>query len=167
MVICAAITLVVILFTTIYYTERQRNTYRDNVHAKDFSELSLSYFVSVGDSLQISDLEGSPFVIHFWSTWSGMSIEMNHLFSRISDETGIEVVAAVVRDDPDLVRSYLREFPNDFHIVGGTDLFYELESTGVPSQIFFDQQGRVYDIQIGKDEERVEEIIHRLMQIDS
>ena len=161
MIIVAVITMVIIIYSTIRYTSKQQQTFIDNVHSKEFTEITLDYFVS-DESLQLSEFAGEPFLIHFWSTWSGMSIEMNHFIQKLSDETGIAVVAAVVRDDPGQVSRYLEEYPNDFYIVNGTDLFYDMEATGVPSQIFFDRTGSVYSVQIGKDEQKVEEIIRSL-----
>ncbi len=159
MVGIAIITMIIIVYSTIRYTSNQQNIFKDNVHSKDFMEMELTFF-GTEDSLALSQFEGKPFLIHFWSTWSGMSIEMNHLIQDLADETGIEVIAAVVRDDPGQVSKYLEEYPNDFHIVSGTELFYDLEATGVPSQIFFDDSGSVYFVQIGRDEQKVKETIY-------
>lgn len=166
MIFCALITMVVIVYSTIRYTSTQQREFKENAIAKEFNSLTLPGFAGDED-LDLSSLNGNPYVIHFWSTWSGMSIDMNHHLDMLYRQSPhVTIVGAVVRDGDEQIRSYRTENPHPFHFVDGTDLFHELKATGVPTQIFINSNGEAVDVQIGRDEEKVSELFRNLVEND-
>ena len=162
MIFCALITMVVIVYSTIRYTNTQQREFKENALATDYSSLTLPGFAG-DDDLALSEFEGSPYIIHFWSTWSGMSIDMNHHLEMLYRQNPqIRIVGAVVRDGDAQIREYRDENPHSFYFVDGTDLFQELKTTGVPSQIFINTRGEAVDVQIGRDPDKVSELFRKL-----
>lgn len=158
--------MVVIVYSTIRYTSTQQQDFRDNTFAKDFPSLTLPGFADDAD-LDLSELTGTPYVIQFWSTWSGMSVEINqHLEMLYRQNPQVKVIAAVVRDGEQQIRNYRAEHPHPFHFVDGTDLFQGLKATGVPTQIFINKNGEPVDVQIGRDPDKVSELFRKLAEAD-
>src|SRR5690554_7478083 len=96
--VCAVITLVVIVFGTINYSNNQVADFRENLEMVQLDTLSFKSYSS-SDSLHLSHHSGNPVVIQFWSTWSDKSQDVNLRIEEIRKENPeLEVIAAAVRD---------------------------------------------------------------------
>jgi thiol-disulfide isomerase/thioredoxin len=161
--ICALLTVMVIVYGTINYTQKQATEFRDTIAAVQTDTLSFAGYADT-DSLNLRDLQGDPVVIQFWSTWSGRSFAVNDfLDSYQNEQPSLRVIAAVVRDGEEQVLDYINEHNYRFHYVNGTPFFQELLVPGVPSQILIDRNGNLFDTQVGDDLEALREKLDRLM----
>lgn len=163
LVVCGALTLIVIVFGTIRYVSNQQETFQENLDATDLSE---HYFMeySSDDSLSISQFSGEPVVIHFWSTWSGKSMEINENLQEFkSDNEELVVIAAAARDGEELIIEYMDEHSLAFHFVNGTDIYLDLLVPGLPSQILINRSGKIIDTQVGADSEQLLQKLEELV----
>jgi thiol-disulfide isomerase/thioredoxin len=149
--ICALLTLIVIVYGTINYSNKQAGEFRDNLEAVRIDTLSFDRFSS-DEILNMAELEGDPVVIQFWSTWSGKSIAVNRFLDEYTLENpSLKVVAAIVRDDEQKINEYLSAQSHNFIVVEGTDFFQQILVPGVPSQILISRSGDLFDSQVGDD----------------
>lgn len=148
--ICAAITVIVIIYSTIRYFQRQVDDFDTNVSAMQPDTLSFRSF-SAQDTLFLSDLPNQPTIIHFWSTWSDKSIEVGDFLRSYKDENDLIVIAAAVRDGDEQIQKHIGNQPDSFHFVEGTNLFQTVMAPGLPSQIFINRRKQVFDIHVGND----------------
>ncbi|PWN06352.1 TlpA family protein disulfide reductase [Rhodohalobacter mucosus] len=149
--ICALLTLIVIIYGTINYSNQQALEFRDNLEAVQLDTLSFNRFNS-DEIISLTQFEGEPVIIQFWSTWSGKSIGVNRFLDEYIDvHPSLRVVAAIVRDGDEQVSRYLSENNHDFIIVQGTEFFQEILIPGVPSQILISRSGTLFDAQVGDD----------------
>lgn len=148
--ICAAITVVVIIYSTIRYFHRQVSDFENNVAAMQPDSLSFRSF-SDQDSLSLTELPNQPIVIHFWSTWSDKSIEVGDFLSSYNQDNNLIVIAAAVRDGDEQVQNYIANQHDTFHFVEGTHLFQNLMAPGLPTQIFIDRRMQIFDTHVGND----------------
>jgi len=159
LIICAVITLIVIIFGTIRYVSNQQKTFKDNLAETD---LSAHYFMEYAseDSLSITQFTGEPVVIHFWSTWSARSMGINDVLKEFKSENDeLIVIAAAARDGEELILEYMNEHSLPFYFVNGTEIYLDLLVPGLPSQIMVDRNGEVFDTQVGAN---VEELMQKL-----
>lgn len=138
---------------------------RGNVENMDLAEIYLAMVSFEADSLQLSDFHGAPIVIDFWATWSGKSRQTHLALNEFQIESPeLVVIAASVRDDEEMVRSYLAEQNFNFIYVNGTNLYHEMQIPGIPSQVLIDRKGLFFDYQVGEDnaglEKKIEALIH-------
>ncbi len=162
--ICAAVTLVIIIVSTIYYASKQQETFRQEISKADLSQWSF-YNYSSGDSLSFDQFRGRPVVIHFWATWSDMSMDLNETLSRLkSEQPDIVILAAAARDGEEQVKEYMRDQSHDFVYVHGTELYQGLKVPGVPSQLFVGQNGEIRDHLVGNDPEEMEQKLRQLTE---
>lgn len=149
-VICAAITVIVIIFSTIRYFHRQKLDFKNNASELKADTLSF-YSFSNQDSLYLNNFSNQPIIIHFWSTWSDKSKEVgNFLEAYTNKNKEITIIAAAVRDGDELVRDYIDNQSNSFHYVEGTALYQSLLTPGLPAQLFINQN-EVIDMHVGND----------------
>ena len=162
--ICALLTLIVIIYGTINYSNKQATEFRENLEAVRMDTLSFSRFGS-DQVLELADLQGEPVIIQFWSTWSGKSISVNRFLENYKGENpSLRVIGAIVRDADEKVSEYLAENNHGFIIVEGTGFFQELLIPGVPSQILVSRSGTLFDSQIGDDIDALREKLDSLLQ---
>lgn len=155
LVVCGFLTLIVIVFGTIRYVSNQQETFKENLDATDLSEHHFMEYAS-DDSLSITEFSGDPVVIHFWSTWSGRSKEINEVLREFkSDNEDLVVIAAAARDGEELIVEYMNDHSFPFYFVNGTDIYLDLLVPGLPSQIMIDRSGEVVDTQVGADSEQL------------
>lgn len=160
---CALITIVVIVYGTINYSKNQAEDFRDNIAEVQLDTLSFKSYT--GDSLSLSHLKGDPVVIQFWSTWSGKSLDVNSQLEEYrKNNPGLKIVAAAVRDGEEQVRDYIQSKDFDFIYVEGTDFFQHLLVPGVPSQIFIDENGMLFTVQVGEDSAALSDKLNRLLR---
>lgn len=162
--ICALITIIVIIYSTIRYSQRQVSDFQNNTAEIKTDTLSFRSF-SVSDSLHFEEIEEKPVIIHFWSTWSGKSMEVADFLEKYHEEyNGIFIIAAAVRDSDEKVEEFIAQNDRSFHYVDGTGLFQTILTPGVPSQIFFDSQHEVFDTHVGNDTTEIRNILNQLME---
>tara|TARA_R100001143_G_scaffold63515_2_gene71246 strand:+ start:40857 stop:41381 length:525 start_codon:yes stop_codon:yes gene_type:complete len=160
---CAVITLIVIIYSTFHYSIKQTSDFQSRVDNVDFKNLSF-FSYSDGDSLKINDLKGTPVVIHFWSTWSGKSLNVNqYLLDYSTQHDELKVIAASVKDAESLIMEYLDSKRYSFHFVEGTEFYQSLLVPGVPTQILLNRDGSLHSTHVGDDIEELQELLNMLL----
>lgn len=163
LLVCALLTAIVIVITSLNYASNQRETFREEASETDLSGWKL-YQYRTGDSLSMAQFEGSPVVIHFWSTWSELSIELNDEMSRLkSDFPDLVILAAASRDAEEKVQDYLNGTDYNFIFADGTPLYQELKVPGLPSQLFVNRQLSIVDQNVGRDPEAIRQKVQQLI----
>lgn len=163
LLICAALTAIVIVIGSLNYASNQRHTFREEIENTHLSDWKF-YSYAEGDSLSVSQFEGSPVIIHFWSTWSDLSMELNGVMSDLKNEfPDLVVVAAASRDAPELVEQHIAGTDFDFTYLDGTPLYQELMVPGLPSQLFVNRNGTIVDNNVGKDVAIIREKTRQLL----
>lgn len=161
--ICAAVTIIAILFSTIRYSQKQTTDFQDRVQDVDFRSLSF-YSFSEQDSLRMDNLVDRPVIIHFWSTWSGKSQHVNQFLREYSDQNdNLYIIAAAVRDDSGLIMDYINTNNFPFHFVEGTEFYQSVFVPGMPTQILLDSDGALHSTQIGDDIETLQNLLNELL----
>ena len=160
---CAAVTVVVILFSTIHYSQKQTADFKNKIDELDFNNLSFHSY-SEQDTLHISELADSHVVIHFWSTWSGKSQSVNQFLSEYSNQRDdLYVIAASVRDGESQIMDYINSNRFTFHFVEGTDFFHSVYAPGIPTQIILNRDGTLHSSHVGDDIEELQNLLNRLL----
>lgn len=160
---CAAVTIVVIIYSTFHYSQKQTSDFQTRINDVDFKNLSF-FSYSEEDSLRISDLEGAPVVIHFWSTWSGKSLSVNqYLLDYSIQHDDLKIIAASVKDAENLIMEYMDSNRYSFHFVAGTEFYQSLFVPGVPTQILLNRDGTLHSTHVGDDIEELQELLNMLI----
>ncbi|CAN5249408.1 hypothetical protein BH23BAC3_BH23BAC3_03360 [soil metagenome] len=161
--ICAAITAIAIFLFTVLYVSNQQETFREEIGNIELSEWKMFHFAS-GDSISTDQFKGSPVIIHFWSTWSDMSMKINEELHQLEQNTDdIVVIAAAARDGDKLVKEYMNSVPYNFVFVNGTKLYQSLMVPGLPSQLYVNRDGDIVDHLVGDDPGKREQKIQSLL----
>lgn len=161
--ICALITVIAIIYSTIRYSERQVTDFENNVSTIQPDTLSFRSF-SASDSLHLNEIENQPVIIHFWSTWSDKSKEVGEFLNRYSKKhEDLVIIAGAVRDGDEKVREYITQYSRPFHFVEGTHLFQSLLAPGIPTQIFINRKKEICDTHVGNDTAEIEKKLNRLL----
>ncbi len=159
LVVCGLLTLIVIIFGTIMYVSNQQETFKENLAETNLSEHYFMKYAS-DDSLSIAQFSGEPVVIHFWSTWSGKSLEINEILKEFKSENEeLVVIAAAARDGEELILEYMNDHKLPFYYVNGTEIYLDLLVPGLPSQILINRNGEVFDTQVGAN---IDELLQKL-----
>ena len=149
--IIAVISVLAIFYSTIRYSKNQVLNFEENLTAVRLDTLVFKSY-SASDSLRLADFANDPVIIHFWSTWSSKSKDVNEFLNRFKTENqNITVIAAVVRDDEEMVRDYINSQSYSFHFVEGTAFYQELLVPGMPAQILIGRRNELFDTHIGDD----------------
>ena len=160
--ICAAITAVIIIYSTIRYFQRQVTDFENNVSTLRADTLSFRS-LSSQDSLFVSRLPDQPAMIHFWSEWSDKSMEVGEfLRSYVKNQDELIVIAASVDELEEIAQSSIEDFPESFYVVHGSDLYETIRVPGMPTQIFINRRKQIFDTHVGND---TTEIRNRLDQL--
>jgi len=163
LVVCAIITAIAIFLFTILYVSNQQETFRQKIENTELDEWKMYNFAS-GDSISTDQFKGSPVIIHFWSTWSDMSMEINEELHQLEQDTDdIVVIAAAARDGDEMVKEYMNSVPYNFVFVNGTKLYQSLMVPGLPSQLYVNRDGKIVDHLVGDDPEKREQKIQSLL----
>lgn len=164
MVICAILTLLVIVYGTVNYSNNQILEFENQIEEVRLDTLVFESYPD-GEILSMQSQLGRPVLIHFWSTWSGKSIGMNEqLHHYQSQNSSLQVIAAVVKDGDEQVLNYIHENSFEFKYVNGTDFFQNLQVPGVPSQILIDENGTLFYVQVGNDMENLLSELDRMVK---
>lgn len=163
-VVLAFLTVMVIIYGTISYTQNQAYDFRDTVADVPLDTLSFKTFEHEADSIRLTEFQESPVIIQFWSTWSGKSLAINSFLDEYKlANPQLVVLAAAVRDDESLIRNHITSENRDFIYVEGTPFFQDLLVPGVPSQILVDRDGNLFDTHVGDDVNSLEVKLNRLL----
>jgi thiol-disulfide isomerase/thioredoxin len=163
-IVCAAVTIAVIFYGTMSYHSKQEDILRENINNTEFTDLTFIP-VSGSDTLRISGYLGEPVLIDFWATWSGKSQGMHQTIHQIQQNyPELNVIAASVRDDEQMVIEYTEMQDYDFIFVSGTEFYHQLQVPGVPTQIMIDREGNFFDFQVGDNKGELERKVERLME---
>jgi thiol-disulfide isomerase/thioredoxin len=161
--LCAALTLIVIIYSTIRYSQKQSADFQNRIEKVDFKSLTF-YSYSESDSLKLSDLENRPVIIHFWSTWSDKSMDINQFLNDYSTrDEDIYVIAASVRDNESQIMEYIDSNRYPIHFVEGTQFYQSLLVPGMPTQILLNRNGTLHSKHIGDDIEALQHLLNSLM----
>jgi len=162
--IIAVISVFAIIFSTVRYTQNQVRNFEENLSEVRLETLVFKSFSSP-DSLRMSDFTDKQVVIHFWSTWSSKSKDVNDFLGRyVSDHENVAVVAAVVRDDEEMVLDYINSQSLPFHFVEGTEFYQKLLVPGMPAQILVGEGSRLAGSHIGDDTRMLENQLNDLFK---
>lgn len=162
--ICALLTVIVIIYGTINYTNKQKSEFRESISTVELDTLSFEKF-SGSEELLMSDIKGSPIIIHFWTTWSSRSLDVNRFLDQYKlNHPELIVIAAIVRDGDEQVQQYLDNHHHDFIYTRGTSFFQELLIPGVPSQILIGRDGKLFETQIGDDTDTLKILLDKLLE---
>jgi len=160
--ICAVLTVVVIIFTTLRYSQKQAAGFHENISAVQLDTLSFKSY-SAADSLRLSEMLENPVIIHFWSTWSDKSIQVNEFLHEFShDNPSLIIVAAAVRDGEEQIKDYIKNNPFQFHFVEGTKFYQTVFVPGMPSQILIKPGGELFTTNIGDDTNELRDKLNSL-----
>lgn len=160
--VCAAITIIAILFSTIRYTQKQTLDFQNRINDVDFNTISF-YSYTDQDSLRIGNIIDRPVIIHFWSTWSGKSQEVNQFLQEYTKQYhDLYVIAAAVRDDRSLIQDYIDSNPYPFHFVEGTEFYQSVYVPGMPTQILLNRDRTLHSAHIGDDKEGLQKLLNKL-----
>jgi thiol-disulfide isomerase/thioredoxin len=149
--IIAVISVLAIFYSTIRYSKNQVLNFEENLTEVRLDTLVFKSY-SASDSLRLADFANDPVIIHFWSTWSSKSKDVNEFLNRFKTENqNITVIAAVVRDDEEMVRDYIKKESYPFHFVEGTDFYQKMLVPGMPAQILIGKDNQLFNTHIGDD----------------
>lgn len=164
LVICAALTLLVIVYGTIRYVSNQQIVFKQNLDEVEISTIQFAQYAA-DDSLSTDQFSGFPIVLHFWSTWSDMSMNVNRELAELSNRyPELVVIAAAARDGDEQVLQYISENSYPFEYVNGTDFYLDMLIPGLPSQIFINREGEIVDTQVGEDLGQIRQKVERLVE---
>ena len=101
-----------------------------------------------GGDLNLANYRGRPMLVNLWATWCGPCRREMPALERLSRERrDLTVVAIDQREDPTVVRTYLRRFGVTFAVGvdDGQRLGTDLHLIGLPSSFFVDRSGIIRD----------------------
>lgn len=102
-----------------------------------------------GGQLRLASFRGQPVLVNLWATWCGPCRREMPALERLSrEEAGkLAVVAIDQREDPEVVRAYVKRFGVTFRvgIDGEQQLGTQLHLIGLPSSFFIDRNGIIRD----------------------
>ena len=109
--------------------------------APDFTLTNLS-----GESVSLSDLQGTPVILNFWSTWcKGCKDEHGALLNAAQQHPEVQFLGVIYQDNPDKIRRYLNAAGGGYpHLEDpGGETAFNFGVTGVPETFFLDAGGQV------------------------
>lgn len=124
-----------------------------------------------GEEVKLSDYQGKLVYLNFWATWCGYcDQEMPDLQALNTENDDLVVLAVNVREDKELVQSYLDEGGYDFPVL----LDEEGEITakylvaGMPTTYFINSEGILLDRYPGMmEKEQMEEILGKMRELEN
>ena len=119
-----------------------------------------------GDFVSSDDLVGKVAVVNFWGVWcSGCRQEMPY-FQRLVDkyrhDPAVVVLSIDTYDALPILQKWIREKAYTFPVLLDDGLVYDARVESFPTTWFLDRRGRIAYIQIGSDQNLVEEFGWRI-----
>lgn len=149
--VLAIVTALLITFFTMSSQQGQREAFRQAIIQRDTLGTEQMQLWERADSLSVASFSGKYVVLDFWATWSNFSEdvhgELNNLAANNPQQ--IEIIAAVVQDQPDKVSAYIQRHDFPFHFVEGTEVFNKYSVPGMPTDIVFNPEGQIIDVFFG------------------
>lgn len=157
MAITAFFFLLAIILASLWYPGKQERRYRERLQS--YPPERFVFLDIHGDTLKIAS--GRPVIVFFWAGWSDRSVsQLNDLLVWHKQNPGPQVVAAWVKDDPEMLADQgvlpggaLSENPDTrggrFEFVDGTRPYQDLRVPGVPTSLLFDDKGRLMATAVG------------------
>jgi hypothetical protein len=148
MVAIAIITVLVIVYSSFNFQQKQKTRFQENVANSDsLMNMPLSYIFHE-KYLTIAEQKGNETLMVFWASWSDKSKSMMDEIQKYTIQNdSLVVVAGLVKDAVESLPQ-VQEYP-EFQYVDGTHYFNYLKVPGFPSYILFDEDGNVLTTQIG------------------
>lgn len=144
----AILTMVIIVFSSFNFTNKQYRQFRENVSESDSLAIMPMRVVGTEERVRVTDFKGNKTLIVFWASWSDKSTSMLdeiQLLSNLNDS--LKVIAAMVKDAEESVEGE-RSYPQ-FIYTDGIHLYNYLKVPGFPSYILFDEESKVITARIG------------------
>lgn len=163
--ICALVTIMAIVFTTINYSIKQEKTFRSNVKAyENLRDVSFPLLTETDSTVTIADFEGKAVILDYWATWSTKSQFIHYRIATLfAGHPDVVVIAALTRDDADRAREYISEHDYPFVYVDGLQLYQDLQVPGIPSYMLFDRNGNFFELNVGDNMEDFDRKIKALI----
>lgn len=144
----AILTVIIIIFSSFNFTNRQHKQFRKNVVESDSLINMPLRIVGVSDTVRIAGFKGQNVLLVFWASWSDKSMSMLDEIQLLkSDYDSLQIIAALVKDAEESLNGG-RRYP-DFIYTDGIHLYNHLKVPGFPSYILFDENSSVLATQIG------------------
>lgn len=149
--VTAIATALLITFFTISSQKGQRQSFRNAITTQDSLRSEKMQSLNHDDSLSVSTFPDKFVVLDFWSTWSNFSEDVHKQLSDLKREypDTLEVIAAVVQDQPSKIDAYINRHKFSFHFVNGTEVFNKYDIPGMPTEIIYDSKGNIIDVFFG------------------
>lgn len=149
--VVAVVTALLITLFTVSSQKEQREAFREAVMQQDSLRSERMALVESDDSLSVSAVSGKYVILDFWATWSNFSFDVHRDLARLVEDypEEIEVIAAVVQDQPDKITSYIERHNFPFRYVNGTAIFNKYQVPGMPTEIIYSPKGVITDVYFG------------------
>jgi thiol-disulfide isomerase/thioredoxin len=101
----------------------------------------------------LADYAGTPVVLNFWASWcEPCQREMPALVELAKERKEVQVVGLATTDEPAKSRAFAREVGADFPLGVDRrgDTIAKFGSTGLPTTVFIDGEGRVAGTAFGE-----------------
>jgi thiol-disulfide isomerase/thioredoxin len=106
-----------------------------------------------GNEISVQDYKGKIILIDFWETWCAPCRSAFHVFEKVTEELGEDVVIIAAssrfQDSEEEIRAFIAENNFSFHFVDGGELARELEIEGIPYKVFLNRDGTFIKSQTG------------------
>lgn len=166
--VMAVVTALLIAFFTASSQKGQREAFRQAIMQQDSLRNEYMPYIDNGDSLSVSTLTGQDkyIVLDFWATWSNFSVDVHRELAELvrAYPDRLEVVAAVVKDQPDKITTYLDRHQFPFRFVHGTGVFNKYGVPGMPTEIIYNPQGAIVDVYFGYSDTTQYNRLHMLIE---
>lgn len=144
----AILTMVIIVFSSFNFTNKQHRQFKENVTESDSLVIMPMRLVGKEDKVQITDFKGEKTVLVFWASWSEKSTSMlDEIQVLKTANDSLTVIAAMVKDAEESIGGE-RKYPQ-FIYTDGIHLYNYLKVPGFPSYILFDEDSKVLATQVG------------------
>jgi hypothetical protein len=144
----AILTMVIIVFSSFNFTNKQHRQFRENISESDSLTIMPLRKVGEEDRVRVADFKGNKTVLVFWASWSDKSTSMLDEIQTLKEvNDSLIVIAAMVKDAEESVGGE-RNYPQ-FIYTDGIHLYNYLKVPGFPSYILFDENSNVLTARIG------------------
>jgi thiol-disulfide isomerase/thioredoxin len=148
MITMGVISVVIIIYSSFRFNNKQQLRFRENLAESDSLTIKYMRLIGEADSVRISDFKGKKSVMVFWASWSEKSELMLGEIEKVQFESdSLQVIAALVKDAEESLPEE-KTYPT-FIYTDGTELFNDLKVPGYPSYIVFGEDSDVINSQVG------------------